>query len=206
MKVTDADWQLDRQRLTIYFTAPARVDFRELVKELARIFKTRIELRQISTREEAKRLGGMGSCGRALCCSIFGNDHCHVTLEHARTQQLSNNVSKLSGYCGRLKCCLLYEFDTYVETLKDYPPLDSEIVFPEGRAKILKADIFKKQVFAYIPDNCTYKSISFQEFKKLGEEGKIIKLQDDSKLKDLRRMFIDPDEADIDDLKFLEDD
>ncbi len=205
MKITDADWQLDRQRLTIYFIAPARVDFRELVKELARTFKTRIELRQISTREEAKRLGGMGSCGRPLCCSILSNDHCHVTLDHARTQQLSNNVSKLSGYCGRLKCCLLYEFETYVETLKNYPPLDSEIDFPEGRAKILKADIFKQQVFAYIPENCIYKSISFDEFKKLGDEGKIIKIQDDKYLKDIRRLLIDPDEADINDLKFLED-
>ena len=92
MKITDAEWQFDRQRLTISFTAPQRIDFRLLVKDLARTFKTRIELRQISTREEAKRIGGMGSCGRTLCCTSFSCEFSHVTLDHARVQQLSNNV------------------------------------------------------------------------------------------------------------------
>ena len=144
IKITEAEWQFDRQRLTIYFTSPQRVDFRELVKELARTFKTRIELRQISTREEAKRIGGMGPCGRRLCCTSICNDFNHVTLDHARTQQLSNNVAKLSGYCGRLKCCLLYEYDNYVETFKKYPHLNSIIELPEGAARILKVDIFKE--------------------------------------------------------------
>ena len=115
MKIIEAEWQFDRQRLTIYFTAPQRIDFRDLVKDLARSFRTRIELRQISTREEAKRIDGIGSCGRTICCSCFANDFNHVTLDHAKTQQLSNNIAKLSGYCGKLKCCLLYEYETYIE-------------------------------------------------------------------------------------------
>jgi cell fate regulator YaaT (PSP1 superfamily) len=126
MKINDAEWQFDKQRLTIFFTAPQRVDFRDLVKDLARSFRTRIELRQISSREEAKRLGhGVGPCGLSLCCITFLSDFNHVTLDHARLQQLSNNVTKLSGYCGRLKCCLLYEYDSYEAAFKRFPPLHS---------------------------------------------------------------------------------
>lgn len=205
MKITDAEWQFDRLRLTIFFTAPMRIDFRQLVKDLARIFRTRIELRQISSREEAKRIGGMGSCGRVLCCASFACEHCHVTLEHAKTQQLPNNVTKLSGYCGRLKCCLLYEFKTYVDTFQKYPPMDSVINFPEGRARIFKADIFKELVFAYIPEVSTYKTISFQEFCELHQQGKVHRIDDNGKTKELRRMLIDPDEADLEELKHLED-
>jgi cell fate regulator YaaT (PSP1 superfamily) len=205
MKITDAEWQLDRMRLTVFFTAPMRIDFRQFVKDLAGIFRTRIELRQISTREDAKRIGGMGSCGRSLCCSTFCGEHCHVTLEHAKTQQLSNNVTKLSGYCGRLKCCLLYEFKTYVDIFKNYPPMDSIICFPEGKARILKADIFKELVHAYIPEVSTYKTISFEEFCLMHRQGKVQSADDNGKVKELRRMLIDPDEADLDELKHLED-
>ncbi|MFW5701703.1 MAG: PSP1 domain-containing protein [Bacteroidota bacterium] len=162
MKVTEAEWQFDRQRLTIYFTAPQRVDFRELVKELARTFKTRIELRQISTREETKRLGcGIGACGLSLCCTTFLHDFSHVTLDHARTQQLSNNVAKLSGYCGRLKCCLLYEYETYVNAFEKYPPLNSTIDTEEGTFKMMKVDVFKDMVYLYNQRIGKYKTISF---------------------------------------------
>ncbi|MFC2131544.1 regulatory iron-sulfur-containing complex subunit RicT [Bacteroidota bacterium] len=206
MKITDAEWQFDLQRLTIFFTAPQRIDFRLLVKELARVFKTRIELRQISSREEAKRIGGMGSCGRVLCCASFAHDHCHVTLDHARTQQLSNNVAKLSGYCGRLKCCLLYEFNTYVETFKKYPPMNSEIDFPEGRAKILKADIFREMIHTYIHESSCYKTISFADFTNLFKEGKVFQCNENNgKTKNLQCMQLDPDEDDIEELKKLED-
>ncbi len=173
IKVTDAEWQFDRQRLTIYFTAPQRIDFRELVKDLARSFRTRIELRQISSREEAKRIGGMGPCGRKLCCSSFVTEFNHVTLDHARTQQLSNNVAKLSGYCGRLKCCLLYEYDNYLESFKKYPPLNCTIKVKEGIARILKIDIFKDIVHLHIDDKGVYKSITYEELMELKENGNV---------------------------------
>lgn len=173
MKITDAEWQYDHQRLTIYFTAPQRVDFRELVKDLARTFKTRIELRQISTREEAKRLGGVGPCGRYLCCSSFACDFCHVTLDHARLQQLSNNVAKLSGYCGRLKCCLLYEHDTYVDAFKHYPSLQSFVSLPEGSARILKVDIFKDLVYMHVPEKNVYLTLTREELNVLDKAGKV---------------------------------
>ncbi|MGA2297298.1 MAG: regulatory iron-sulfur-containing complex subunit RicT, partial [FCB group bacterium] len=174
MKITEAEWQFDHQRLTIYFTAPTRIDFRELVKDLARAFKTRIELRQISTREEAKRMGGLGSCGRNLCCSSFACEFCHVTLEHAKTQQLSNNVAKLSGYCGRLKCCLLYEYDNYVESFKKYPPMNSQIVMPEGMGRIVKADVFKDLFHIYIENVGLYKTLTLAEVDDLIKAGRVV--------------------------------
>ncbi len=173
IKVTEAEWQLDRQRLTIYFSAPQRVDFRELVKDLAKIYKTRIELRQISTREEARRIGGMGPCGLALCCSTFSCQNCHVTLEHARTQRLANNASKLSGYCGRLKCCILYEYNIYVEEYKNYPPMFSTVEMPDGTAKINKIDIFNHRVHLLYEKTGYIRIIPKAEIDKLQLEGKI---------------------------------
>lgn len=184
MKVIEAEWQFDRQRLTVYFTAPQRIDFRDLVKELARTFRTRIELRQISTREETKRIGcGIGCCGLTLCCTSFLKDFAHVTLDHARTQQLSNNVTKLSGYCGRLKCCLLYEFDNYVEVFEKYPPLNSFIETKEGIAKILKVDVFKDIIYLYNKDAGKYGTISYPELEEYVKQGKVFQPdnQDDSK-------------------------
>jgi len=180
MKVTDADWQFDRQRLTVSFTAPQRIDFRLLVKELARTFRTRIELRQISTREEAKRIGGMGPCGRTLCCASIGGENCHVTLDHARVQQLSNNVAKLSGYCGRLKCCLLYEYPVYLEASKKFPPLNSRILLPEGEARVIKADIFKESVYVHIPKAGIYKSLTCEELDVLKENKKVLSPPNDN--------------------------
>lgn len=173
IKVTDAEWQLDRQRLTIYFSAPQRVDFRELVKDLAKIYKTRIELRQISTREEARRIGGMGPCGLPLCCSTFSCQSCHVTLEHARTQRLANNVAKLSGYCGRLKCCILYEHDAYLEEYKNYPPMFSVVELPEGIARIHKIDIFNHKVHLLLENTGYIRIVPKSEIDKLQEIGKI---------------------------------
>ncbi|MBM2816053.1 MAG: hypothetical protein HW421_2815 [Ignavibacteria bacterium] len=175
MKVADAEWQYDRQRLTIYFTAPMRIDFRELVKELARLFKTRIELRQISTREETKRLGnGIGCCGNNICCSLFLYDFCHVTLEHARVQQLSNNVSKLSGNCGRLKCCLLFEYDTYSDAFQKYPPLNSTVEFSDGISKITKVDVFKDIVYLYNSELSKHHSITYDELSQFISDGKVV--------------------------------
>lgn len=206
MKITNADWQFDHQRLTIYFTAPQRIDFRVLVKELARTFRTRIELRQISTRDEAKRIGGMGPCGRTLCCSSFASDRCHVTLEHARLQQLSNNVAKLSGYCGRLKCCLLYEYEQYVEKFEKYPSMNSEVELPEGRARIIKADIFKDIIFTFIPKSAIYKQITFDEFSKLDKQGKVFPLNDyHNHKKDFKSLLHEDQDDDIEELNKLED-
>lgn len=173
MKVTEAEWQFDRQRLTICFTAPNRIDFRELVKELARVFRTRIELRQISTREEAKQIGGLGSCGRGICCSSFNSDFSHVTLDHARIQQLSNNVAKLSGYCGRLKCCLLYEHDNYVEAFKKYPPLNSIVEMQDGKARMIKVDIFKDVVTLVSLQGNNFRSITLEELNVFVQKGKV---------------------------------
>jgi cell fate regulator YaaT (PSP1 superfamily) len=203
MKVTDAVWQFDRQRLTISFTAPQRIDFRELVKELARTFKTRIELRQISTREEAKRIGGVGSCGRTLCCASFACDFCHVTLEHARTQQLSNNVAKLSGYCGRLKCCLLYEYEVYTDAFKNFPPMNSRLKFKEGMGHIIKADIFKDLVFVHIPKTGVYKTLTRIELNEMMSKKLVLPPQEDKKSKGGKNKFNEC-EDDIEELKKLE--
>jgi cell fate regulator YaaT (PSP1 superfamily) len=174
MKINDAEWQFDRQKLIIFFTAPQRIDFRELVKELARNFKTRIELRQISNREEARRIGGMGPCGLNLCCSSFGNENCHVTLDHAKHQQLSNNISKLSGYCGRLKCCLLYEHDSYIEILDKYPAINSTVNTKEGAAFINKIDVFKETATLFYPVTGSYRSIPGESLLEYQKDGKVI--------------------------------
>ncbi len=174
MKITDAEWQFDCQRLTVFFTAPQRIDFREMVKGLARDFKTRIELRQISTREETKRIGeGFGPCGIGLCCTTFLHGFNHVTLDHARVQQLSNNVSKLSGYCGKLKCCLLYEYDNYASVIEGLPPVGSVIEDGDVCFKIAKIDVYKDMVFIYNSKQSNYDSISFEKLKEYSKSGKV---------------------------------
>jgi hypothetical protein len=121
MKVSEAEWQFDRNKLTIYFTAERRVDFRELVRDLARTFRTRIELKQIGVRDEAALLGGVGRCGRELCCSSWLRELKPVSLQLAKDQRLSLNPAQISGCCGRLMCCLTYEHDAYVQARKRFP-------------------------------------------------------------------------------------
>ncbi|QLH53748.1 MAG: Stage 0 sporulation protein YaaT [Candidatus Kapaibacterium sp.] len=202
IKVTDAEWQLDRQRLTIYFSAPQRVDFRELVKDLAKIYKTRIELRQISTREEARRIGGMGPCGLPLCCSTFSCQSCHVTLDHARQQRLANNVSKLSGYCGRLKCCILYEHDVYLEEYKNYPPMFSVVELPDGIARIHKIDIFNHRVHLLLENNGYIRIVPKEEIDKLVALGKV---RPPDKIVE-EQLFDDDRNLSPEDISMLEDD
>jgi cell fate regulator YaaT (PSP1 superfamily) len=174
MKIVDAEWQLDRQRLTIYFTAPQRVDFRELVKDLARQFRTRIELRQISSREETKRIDcGVGGCGQQLCCHSFIDDFSYITLEHARTQQLSNNLQKLSGNCGRLKCCIMFEYENYRDEMENYPPLGSQLTRPDGNFILCKVDIFKHTGTLHNLQTNKYLTLSHKEISDLDKEGKI---------------------------------
>lgn len=143
MKISDVEFQGDASKATFYYTADDRVDFRQLIKEYAREFSTRIEMRQIGLRQEAARLGGIGSCGRELCCSTWLTDFRSVSTSAARYQQLSLNPQKLAGQCGKLKCCLNYELDTYLEALKSFPKTDVKLKTKKGTAVCQKIDIFK---------------------------------------------------------------
>ncbi|MFN2261633.1 MAG: stage 0 sporulation family protein [Psychroflexus sp.] len=150
MKISDVEFQGDASKAVFYYTAEERVDFRQLIKEFAYEFKTRIEMRQIGFRQEASRLGGIGSCGRELCCSTWLTDFRTVKTSAARYQQLSLNPLKLAGQCGKLKCCLNYELDSYLEALKDFPKQDQKLVTKKGDAVCQKIDIFKGKLwYAY---------------------------------------------------------
>lgn len=147
MKISDVEYQGDKTRATFFYTADDRVDFRELIKKYAEEFKVRIEMRQIGLRVEAARLGGIGSCGRELCCSTWLTDFRSVSTGAARYQQLSLNPGKLAGQCGKLKCCLNYELDQYVEAVKALPPTNVKLKLNKGIASHFKTDIFKRVVY-----------------------------------------------------------
>jgi cell fate regulator YaaT (PSP1 superfamily) len=154
MKMSDVEFQADNSKATFYYSAEDRIDFRELIKSLAGEFKVRVEMRQISLRQEAGRLGGIGVCGRELCCSTWLVDFKNVTTSAARYQNLSLNPGKLSGQCGRLKCCLNYELDTYMDAIKDIPQVEKPLLTEQGPAKLQKTDIFRKLMwFNYNHDN-----------------------------------------------------
>lgn len=146
MKLIDVEYTFDRNKIIFYFTAEGRVDFRELVKDLASIFRTRIELRQIGVRDEAKMLGGIGPCGRILCCSTFLGDFEPVSIKMAKDQNLSLNPAKISGLCGRLMCCLKYESDQYESAIKELPDLNEEILTPLGMGRVAALNILEKLV------------------------------------------------------------
>ncbi len=157
MKLSDVEYQSDNTKATFYFSAETRVDFRELIKLLAGEFKIRVEMRQISLRQEAGRLGGIGVCGRELCCSTWLSDFKNVATSAARYQNLSLNPTKLSGQCGRLKCCLNYELDTYKEALRHIPNIEKPLLTRHGQAYLRKTDIFKKIMwFGYDSENNWY--------------------------------------------------
>ncbi len=147
MKISDIEFQGDASKATFYYTAEQRVDFRQLIKDFAREFSTRIEMRQVGFRQEAARLGGIGSCGRELCCSTWLTDFRTVNTSAARYQQLSLNPQKLAGQCGKLKCCLNYELDAYIEALNEFPRTDVKIYTEKGTAVCQKIDIFKKTLW-----------------------------------------------------------
>lgn len=154
MKLSDVEYQADNNKATFYYSADSRVDFRELIKVLAGEFKIRVEMRQISLRQEAGRLGGIGSCGRELCCSTWLSDFKSVSTSAARYQNLSLNPSKLSGQCGRLKCCLNYELETYMTALEDIPEIETPLQTKAGPATLQKTDIFRKIMwFSYEKEN-----------------------------------------------------
>jgi cell fate regulator YaaT (PSP1 superfamily) len=146
MKLVDVEYTFDVSKIIFYFTAEGRVDFRELVKDLAAIFKTRIELRQIGVRDEAKMLGGLGSCGRVLCCASFLGDFEPVSIRMAKEQNLSLNPSKISGICGRLMCCLKYENDNYEELRKNAIEVGEFVNTPLGPGKVIYASLLREKV------------------------------------------------------------
>jgi len=168
MKPVDVEYQLDGRKVIFYFTAEHRVDFRELVRELASVYRTRIELRQIGVRDEAKRLGGIGPCGRELCCSMFLNEFAPITSQMARDQNLSLNPSKLSGMCGRLKCCLRFEHDFYVEARDRFPRLGTRVVLDGCDGQINKLDFFTETVTVRCSDG-EDRAISLDEYRRARE-------------------------------------
>ncbi|MBN1578585.1 MAG: hypothetical protein JW913_18625 [Chitinispirillaceae bacterium] len=153
MKLVDVELQFDGSKLIFYFTAAQRVDFRELVKDLASVYRTRIELRQIGVRDEAKRISGCGICGRKQCCSAFLNEFEQITTQMAKNQQLALNPSKISGNCGRLLCCLRYEDDIYVDSFKEFPPVGSQITIGEKKGVLNYINIFEGKGLICFHDN-----------------------------------------------------
>jgi cell fate regulator YaaT (PSP1 superfamily) len=159
MKLSDVEYQGDGNKATFYYTAETRVDFRQLIRDLASAFSIRVEMKQVGARQEAARLGGIGSCGRELCCSTWLTDFRKVTTSAARYQQLSLNPLKLAGQCGKLKCCLNFELDTYLDALKTFPKQDLVLKTEKGDAVFVKMDIFKNHLWY------TYKEERFKWFR-----------------------------------------
>jgi hypothetical protein len=155
MKLSDVEYQGDGNKATFYYTADDRVDFRQLIRDFASTFNIRIEMKQVGLRQEAARLGGVGSCGRELCCSTWLTDLRKVNTTAARYQQLSLNPQKLAGQCGKLKCCLNYELDTYVDALKEFPKQDTVLKTEKGEAVFVKMDIFKGLLWYTYKENRT---------------------------------------------------
>lgn len=153
MQLVDVEIAFDRHRMIFYFTAEGRIDFRQLVKDLAAVFRTRIELRQIGVRDEAKLLGGIGPCGRMLCCSTFLGDFEPVSIKMAKDQNLSLNPTKISGLCGRLMCCLKYENDTYEEAKKAMPDVGRKLVTAAGNGRVIGLNMLARVVQVKLEDN-----------------------------------------------------
>ncbi len=173
MKISDVEFQGDGSKVTFYYTAEERVDFRQLIKDFARTFSTRIEMKQVGFRQEAARLGGIGSCGRELCCSTWLTDFRSVNTAAARYQQLALNPQKLAGQCGKLKCCLNYELDTYLEALEIFPKTDKKIATKKGIAVCQKIDIFKGFMwYAYLDDPANWHKISVEQVNEIIELNK----------------------------------
>ncbi len=179
MKLSDVDYQADKTKATFYYTAEGRVDFRELIKKMAESFRIRIEMRQIGMRQEASRLGGIGSCGRELCCSTWLTDFKTVSTSAARYQNLSLNTLKLAGQCGKLKCCLNYELDTYMDALKHIPDNVNYLKTLKGEARLQKTDIFKKQMWFSYPREESWIVVPISRVKEIQQMNKDGVLPDD---------------------------
>ncbi|MGV4414743.1 PSP1 domain-containing protein [Chryseobacterium sp. T1] len=195
MKITDVEYQGDGSKVTIYYTADARVDFRQLIKEYASLFRTKIDMKQIGFRQESAKVGGIGSCGRELCCSTWLTDFRSVNTNAARYQQLSINPQKLAGQCGKLKCCLNFELDTYMDVLKDFPSSNTVLNTEKGKAFCIKIDVFKKKMwFAYVDNSMAWYDLDTKDVKtfiKLNKEGKPSPALEDVKVPDIQVMKVD---------------
>lgn len=168
MKITDVEYQGDASKVTFYYTADNRVDFRQLIKDYAGAFRTKIDMKQIGFRQEAAKVGGIGSCGRELCCSTWLTDFRSVNTNVARYQQLSINPQKLAGQCGKLKCCLNYELDSYLDALSNFPSSSTTLDTEKGRAFCIKIDVFKKKMwFAYVENSIAWYDFDIDLVKKL---------------------------------------
>ena len=173
MKLSDVEFQGDGNKATFYYTADARVDFRQLIRDLASAFSIRVEMRQVGARQEAARLGGVGSCGRELCCSTWLTDFRKVTTAAARYQQLSLNPLKLAGQCGKLKCCLNFELDSYLDALKSFPKQDVVLNTENGEAVFVKMDIFKKHLwYTYKDDRFKWYRLTLDQVQEIIELNK----------------------------------
>lgn len=173
MKITDVEYQGDASKVTFYYTADNRIDFRMLIKEFAGTFRTKIDMKQIGFRQEAAKIGGIGSCGRELCCSTWLTDFRSVNTNVARYQQLSINPQKLAGQCGKLKCCLNYELDSYLDALSHFPSSSTMLDTEKGRAFCIKIDVFKKKMwFAYVDSSMAWYDFDIDLVKKLIAQNK----------------------------------
>ncbi|WKS95172.1 PSP1 domain-containing protein [Riemerella columbina] len=168
MKISDVEFQGDGTKATFYYTADGRVDFRQLIKEFATMFRTKIDMKQIGYRQEAAKVGGIGSCGRELCCSTWLTDFRSVNTNAARYQQLSINPQKLAGQCGKLKCCLNFELESYLDALDDFPSTNTTLNTEKGKAFCIKIDVFKKKMwFAYAENPMVWYDLDTDEVKEL---------------------------------------
>lgn len=173
MKVTDVEYQGDASKITFYYTADNRIDFRQLIKDYAGAFRTKIDMKQIGFRQEAAKVGGIGSCGRELCCSTWLTDFRSVNTNVARYQQLSINPQKLAGQCGKLKCCLNYELDSYLDALSNFPSSSTTLETEKGKAFCIKIDVFKKKMwFAYVDSSIAWYDFDIDLVKKLISKNK----------------------------------
>ncbi len=166
MNLVDTEYQWDHNKLTFYFTSDERVDFRKLVRELASQYRTRIELRQIGVRDAARHVGGYGACGCQLCCTVFLKKFENITTQYIKDQLIPMNPSRLTGICGRLKCCLAYERDDYVEELSKYPAPYEIVETPKGRGRVEKIDIFNGVIYVRLQDN-EFEKFTYQELQKI---------------------------------------
>lgn len=189
MKLVDVEYTFDHNKILFYFTADGRIDFRELVRDLASVFKTRIELRQIGVRDEAKMLGGIGICGRPLCCNLYLGEFEPVSIKMAKEQSLSLNPTKISGTCGRLMCCLKNEQDAYEDLLKRTPAVGSVVSTPDGKGNVTSTNLLKSLITVSIEN---------------GDE-KIIKEYKLDDIKIIKKVNVKIDDSDVKELKGLED-
>ncbi len=197
MKITDVEYQGDGIKAIFYYTAEGRVDFRELIKQYAGSFGVRIEMKQIGYRQEAAKVGGIGSCGRELCCSTWLTDFRSVNTAAARYQQLSINPQKLAGQCGKLKCCLNYELDSYLDALDEFPSMETTFETEKGAAHCMKIDVFKKEMwFAYVDGGFNWHKFSLDQVKEFiaisKEGGKNAPLEDlENDSIEVKKEFVD---------------